>query len=371
MLCRRRVLKLGAGAALAGCGVSAGPRRELEAPASRSAAEAGDRNAARQAPIDGQERRLANLRQLTAGGQNAEAYFDHPGARLVFQSTRPPFGCDQIFTMNADGSDVQLVSTGRGRTTCGFFFPDGRRLIYASTHLAGDACPPPPDRASGYVWPIYPTYEIFAADADGKNLTRLTDHDGYDAEGAVSPDGRRIVFTSLRNGDLDLYVMDADGSGVTRLTDRPGYDGGAFFSWDGRFIVYRAAYPETTAEREEYAALLQQGLVRPRRLEIYVMRADGTQVRQVTRAGAASFAPFMHPNGEQIIFSSNLHDPTGRSFALYLINVDGTGLERVTWVESFASFPMFSRDGRRLVFCGTRGAATPREINVFVADWVG
>ena len=292
------------------------------------------------------------------------------GTRLVFQSTRDSLGCDQIFTMNVDGSDVRLVSTGRGRTTCGFFFPDGKRLIYASTHLGGEACPPPPDRASGYVWPIYPSYEIFAADADGKNLQRLTDNQGYDAEGAVSPDGRRIVFTSLRGGDLDLYVMNADGSGVTRLTDRFGYDGGPFFSWDGRSIVYRAAYPETPTEREEYTALLGQGLVRPRRLEIYVMRADGTAVRQVTRAKAASFAPFMHPNGQQIIFSSNLHDPTGRSFALYLVNLDGSGLERVTWAESFASFPMFSRDGRHLVFSGTRGAASPREINVFVADWV-
>jgi Tol biopolymer transport system component len=289
---------------------------------------------------------------------------------LVFQSTRAPFGCDQIFTMKADGSDVRLVSTGRGRTTCGFFFPDGQRLIYASTHLGGEACPPPPDRASGYVWPIYPSYEIVAVDADGQNLRRLTDNQGYDAEGAVSPDGRRIVFTSLRGGDLDLYVMNADGTGVTRLTDRFGYDGGPFFSWDGRSIVYRAAYPETPAERDEYTALLGQGLVRPRRLEIYVMRADGTWVRQITRAGAASFAPFMHPNNQQIVFSSNLHDPTGRSFALYLVNVDGSGLERVTYTESFASFPMFSRDGRLLVFSSTRGSASPRDINIFIADWV-
>jgi Tol biopolymer transport system component len=321
------------------------------------------------ASVDPREKRLGSLRQLTAGGQNAEAYFDWAGTRLIFQSTRPPYGCDQIFTMKTDGSDVRLVSTGRGRTTCGFYFPDGKRVIYASTHLGGEACPPPPDRASGYVWPIYPTYEIFAADADGKNLKRLTDNHGYDAEGAVSPDGRRIVFTSLREGDLDLYVMNADGSEVRRLTDRFGYDGGAFFSWDGRSIVYRAAYPETPAERDEYRALLGQGLVRPRRLEIYKMRADGTDVRQVTQAKAASFAPFMHPNNQQIIFSSNLHDPTGRAFALYLVNVDGSGLERVTYAESFASFPMFSRDGRRLVFCGTRGAASPREINVFLADW--
>lgn len=318
---------------------------------------------------DARERRLANIRQLTFGGQNAEAYFDGSGTRLVFQSTRAPFGCDQIFTMRDDGTDVRLVSTGKGRTTCSFFFPDGRRLIYASTHLAGPECPPAPDRSRGYVWPIYPSYEIFCADVDGGNVKRLTDHEGYDAEGAISPDGRRIVFTSLREGDLDLYDMDAGGSDVRRLTDRPGYDGGPFFSWDGRFVVFRAARPDTAAELQEYRTLLRQSLVRPRHLEIFVMKADGTGLNQVTRNGAANFAPFMHPNSQQIIFASNLHDPQRRSFALYLVNVDGSGLERVTYADGFASFPMFSRDGRRLVFCGNRSAAAPHELNVFVADW--
>jgi len=322
---------------------------------------------------DPREKRLANVRQLTSGGSNAEAYFDATGTRLIFQSTRAPFGCDQIFTMGADGSDVRLLSTGKGRTTCAFFFPDGQRFLYASTHLGGDACPPPADRSAGYVWPIYPTYDIFSDDgaAPGTRLTRLTDNDGYDAEAAVSPDGRRIVFTSLRAGDLDLYTMAADGSDVRRLTDRPGYDGGAFYSWGGRHIVFRAARPETREELEEYRALLARGLVRPSRLEIYIMRADGTGLTQVTKARAASFAPFLHPNGQQVIFSSNLHDPAGRSFALHLVNVDGSGLERVTWTESFASFPMFSRDGTRLVFCSSRNAASPREMSVFTADWVG
>jgi TolB protein len=327
--------------------------------------------------LDPRERRLTNLRQLTFGGSNAEAYFDRSGARLIFQSTRPPFACDQIFTMRADGGEARLVSTGKGRTTCSFLFPDSTdarpRFIYASTHLADAACPTPPDRSAGYVWPIYPGYEIFSADLapDRSTLTRLTDHEGYDAEGAISPDGGRIVFTSLREGDLDLYAMNADGSGVRRLTDTPGYDGGPFFSWDGRWIVFRASRPETREELEEYRALLARGLVRPRRLEIYVMRPDGTGVRQVTRSGAASFAPFMHPRSEQIIFSSNLHDPTGRTFALHLVNVDGSGLERVTYGESFASFPMFSRDGTKLVFCGSRNAASAHEMNVFVADWTG
>jgi Tol biopolymer transport system component len=352
---RRAVLRLGvAGAAAALTGA-------MRRPAAGAAAAV---------VADPRERRLANLRQLTSGGSNAEAYFDWTGTRLIFQSTRPPFGCDQIFTMKDDGSDVRLVSTGKGRTTCAFFFPDGRRFIYASTHLADAACPAPPDRSRGYVWPIYPTYDIVASDTGGGDVTRLTSGDGYDAEGAVAPDGSRIVFTSLREGDLDLYVMNADGSGVRRLTDRLGYDGGPFFSWDGRSIVYRASRPDSKEEQEEYRALLSQGLVRPRKLEIFVMRADGTGVTQVTRAGVASFAPFMHPNGQQIIFSSNLHDPSGRSFALHLCNLDGSDLERVTFAEGFASFPMFSRDGRRLVFTGSRNATSPREQNVFLADWV-
>jgi Tol biopolymer transport system component len=351
---RRSFLRLGVGAA-AGFALSAGGRRAHGAPAALTP--------------DPRERRLRNLRQLTSGGQNAEAYFDWSGGRLIFQSTRPPFACDQIFTMLVDGGDVRQVSTGKGRTTCAFFFPDGRRVIYASTHLAGASCPPPPDRSAGYVWPIYPAYDIFAADLSGGNLTRLTDSDGYDAEGAVSPDGGRIVFTSVRDGDLDLYLMDADGRNVRRLTTGVGYDGGAFFSWDGRFIVFRAGRPADDAEEREYRALLRQGLVRPRRLEIFVMRADGTGVTQVTRNGAANFAPFMHSDSRRVIFSSNLHDPSGRTFALYLVNVDGSGLERVTWTESFASFPMFSRDGGKLVFCGSRNATAPREMNVFLADW--
>jgi TolB protein len=217
---RRAVLRFGAAAAAA----ALVPGRAPAAPAT----------------LDARESRLANLRRLTAGGQNAEAYWDAAGTRLIFQTTRPPFDCDQIFTMNADGTGQRLLSTGTGRTTCGFFFPDGRRVIFASTHAAGPACPPPPDRSQGYVWPLYSSWDIYAADADGANLTRLTDNDAYDAECAISPDGRRIVFTSLRDGDLDLYVMDADGRDVRRLTDAPGYDGGAFFSWDGRFIVFRA-----------------------------------------------------------------------------------------------------------------------------------
>jgi Tol biopolymer transport system component len=270
--------------------------------------------------------------------------------------------------MTADGGDVRRVSTGAGRTTCAFFFPDGGRLLYASTHHAGPACPPPPDRSQGYVWPLH-DYDLYTCAADGSDLRRLASSPAYDAEGAVGPDGR-IVFTSARDGDLDLYVCEADGARVRRLTDRPGYDGGAFFSWDGRQIVWRAWHPADPAELAEYRALLGRGLVRPHRAELFVMDADGTGARQVTANGAANWAPFLHPDGERIVFSSNLHDPGRFDFALYLVRRDGRGLERLTHAGSFSSFPMWSPDGRRLVFCSNRGAATPREFNVFVAEWV-
>lgn len=320
--------------------------------------------------VDPRERHLANVKQLTFGGQNAEAYYSFDGTKLIFQSTRPPFECDQIFTMSLDGSDVKLVSTGKGRTTCSFFFPDGKRFIYASTHLDGPACPPQPDLSKGYVWPIYPTYDIFSANLDGSDLIRLTDTWGYDAEAAVSPDGQKIVFTSMRDGDLDIYTMNADGTGVKRLTFQKGYDGGPFFSWDGRYIVYRAYHPKTEEELREYEALLKQHLIKPTRAEIFVMNADGSHQRQITHNGAANWAPFMHPNHRQIIFSSNLHDPERRTFSLYVVNIDGTGLERITYGARFDSFPMFSKDGKQLVFASTRSAKEVREFNIFIADWV-
>ncbi len=330
--------------------------------------------ASAQGPLPGppdaiKENRLQNLKQLTFGGQNAEAYFSFDGTKIIFQSTRQPYECDQIFSMNVDGGDVKLLNSGKGRTTCGFFFPDGNRFIYASTHLAGERCPPAPDRSQGYVWPIYSSYEIFSANLDGSGLKRLTKNPGYDAEGTISSDGKKIVFTSMRAGDLDIYTMNADGSGTKRLTTEKGYDGGPFFSWDGKTIVYRAFHPNTKDELKEYETLLKQNLIKPTRAEIFMMSADGSNKRQLTSNGAANWAPFLHPNNRQIIFSSNLHDPERRSFSLYVINVDGTGMERITHAARFDSFPMFSRDGKRLIFASTRNTKEPREFNIFTADW--
>ena len=314
------------------------------------------------------EQRLTNLRQLTFGGQNAEAYFASDGSQLIFQTTREGVPCDQIYRMDLDGTNLELVSTGDGRTTCGYFFPDGESIVYASTHLGGAECPPSPSFEMGYVWAIYNTYDIFRAGADGE-LTQLTDTPGYDAEATIGPDGR-IVFTSVRDGDMEIYSMAGDGSDVRRLTDRQGPDGGPFFSPDGSKIVFRGREIPDGEEYDDYKRLLDEGLWRPTALEIFVMDADGGNLTQVTDLGRASFAPFFHPDGNRIIFSSNWQDPEGRDFDLFMVGLDGRGLERITFNDTFDGFPMFSPDGSQLVFASNRAAAVEGDTNVFLADWV-
>jgi TolB protein len=316
-----------------------------------------------------EEKRLKNVKQLTFGGENAEAYWSFDGKQITLQSTRDNLKADQIFIMNADGSSPRMVSTGKGRTTCSYFLKDGQRVLFASTHLAGDAPPPAPDFSMGYVWAVYPSYDIFTAKTDGTDIQRLTDTPGYDAEATVSPDGKKIVFTSMRDGDLDLYVMDIDGKRVRRLTNELGYDGGAFFSPDGKQICYRAHHPKAVEDQQAYKALLDQNLVKPSVMELYVMNADGSDRRQITKNGAANFCPFFTPDGKKLIFSSNQDDPKGRNFDLYLINLDGTGQEQVTFDPTFDGFPMFSPDGKKLVWASNRNAKSRGETNIFLADW--
>jgi Tol biopolymer transport system component len=316
------------------------------------------------------ENHLRNVRMLTSSGENAEAYLSFDETKLIFQSTSGEWACDQIFSMNLDGSDRGLISNGKGRTTCAYFLPGDSTVLYASTHAFSDECPPPPDRSKGYVWQLYDEFELFMARVDGTRLRRLTDNRKYDAEATVSPTGDKIVFTSMRDGDPEIYVMNTDGSDQRRLTFEKGYDGGAFFSPDGKRIVFRASRPRTAKELDDYDELVKLGYVRPTALEIYVMDSDGKNVRQVTNLSKASFAPFFHPDGRRIIFSSNVNSADGRNFDLYMIHVDGTGLEQITFNETFDGFPMFTRDGKKLVFASNRHAAKRGDTNIFIADWV-
>ena len=320
---------------------------------------------------DPDEPRLTNLRRLTSGGQNAEAYFSPDGARLIFQATMPGVtACDQQFTMTVDGQDLRMVSTGEGRTTCGYFYEGGERIVYSSTHHVAEACPAEPDYSMGYVWALY-DYDVYTAEDEGGDLRRIFSSPVYDAEATLSPDGETIVFTSARDGDLDIYTMRTDGSDVRKLTDALGYDGGPFFSPDGSKIVYRAHHPTEPAQVADYQRLLAQGLIRPSTLDVWVMDADGANKVRVTNNGAANFGPYFHPSGDRILFSSNMHDPRGRDFDLYLIGVDGTGLERVTAHPDFDGFPQFSPvDPGLLVFASNRGGSVEGETNVFLADWV-
>jgi Tol biopolymer transport system component len=315
-----------------------------------------------------QEKHLKNIKQLTFQGENAEAYLSPDEKMLTFQRRTEKDGCDQIYIMDIEGRGLKRISNGKGRTTCSYFLPNGK-VLFATTAYNDPDCPPPPDFSKGYVWPLLVTYDVFSADtATGTQVSTLIQSRDYDAEATVSPDGKKIVFTSMRTGDIELFVCDIDGSNVKQLTNEPGYDGGAFFSADSKKIVYRASRPQGK-DLEDYKTLLEDNLIRPRALEIFVMDADGKNKVQVTNNGAANFAPFFHPDGKRIIFCSNLHDKKGRNFDLYMINVDGTGLERITWFEEFDGFPMFTKDGKKLVFCSNRNNSNPGDTNIFIADW--
>jgi Tol biopolymer transport system component len=305
----------------------------------------------------GTERHLTNVRQLTFGGENAEAYFSTDGTRLIFQSTREGVPCDQMFTMKVDGSDVRRVSTGTGRTTCGYFYPDGKEIVFASTHETAPECPPKPSFSRGYVWPVYGGYDIYRANADGSGLKPLTRTPGYDAEATIAPDGL-ITFTSVRDGDMEIFTMQPDGSGVRRLTNRPGPDGGPFFSWDGKQIAFRARALGSGTELDEYRSLLKEALWRPTQLELFVMNRDGSNQRQVTKLTGANFAPSWHPNGKRLIFASNVGDPKGRNFDVYLVNVDGSGLRQLTFNETL-TVPDVSHDGS--AWCSPRTATRRRK----------
>lgn len=313
---------------------------------------------------------LANIHQLTFGGDNAEAYFSADGTRLVFQhQDSESSSCDQQYVMNIDGSGLHRISNGAGRTTCGFFIEGDTRIMYASSHAHDLACPARPDQSEGYVWPLN-HLELYTTNPDGSETRQVTDNGAYNAEATATPDGNRVIFTSTMDGDIELYTMNTDGTDIQRITDRVGYDGGAFFSPDGTKIVWRAQYPESAADSADYQDLLARRMVRPSTLEIWIADADGSNPRQITQLGSAAFAPFFHPDGRRIIFASNHTSEGGRAFELFMTDVDGSEIEQITYSGDFNSFPMFSPDGQKIVFASNRHGASPRETNLFIADWV-
>lgn len=325
------------------------------------------------------EKHLKNVQQLTFGGDNAEAYFSFDNKWIIFQRTNPKEGimCDEMFIgkVPAPGQkfEYKKVSTGKGRTTCGAFLKDGKHIVYASTHLGADTCPPVPDRkkyGNKYIWPLYDSYDIFMADLNGKIVKQLTKSKGYDAEATISPDGKKMIYTSDKDGDIDLYIMDLKTGKEKRVTNTLGYDGGAWFSPDGKKIIWRASRPKTDAEVKEYKELLAEDLVAPTNMEVFVANADGSNVKQVTNFVNANWAPSYMPDSKRIIFASNHQSKRGYPFNLFTINEDGSNLEKITAEKIFDAFPMFSPDGKKLIFCSNRNNGGTRDTNIFIADWV-
>jgi len=323
-----------------------------------------------------EEKNFKNIQQLTNGGDNAEAYWSYDGKYIVFQRTsvKDNAPCDQIFVgkvpKTGESFQYKMISTGKGRTTCAFFTKDNR-VLYASTHKGDDNCPPLPDRSkygNRYIWPIYNSYDIFITGMDGKNLKQLTNTPGYDAEATISADGKQMIFTSTRNGDLDLYVMDLKTGKINQITTALGYDGGAWFSPDGKKIVWRASRPKGDSAIKGYKELLKEGLVAPTQMEVFIADANGKNAKQITSLGQANWAPNFMPDG-RIIFCSNHEYNRGFPFNMYSMTADGKNMEKISRDKGFDAFPMFSPDGKKIIFSSNRNNGGTRDTNIFIADW--
>lgn len=305
---------------------------------------------------------LRNVRQLTSTSmgllKSGEAYFSPDGRRICFQAVPEGQNEYQIYVMDLDGNRPEMVSTGQGATTCAYFHPDGRRLLFASNHLdprpvAGVGQPggPKPGQRS-YAWSFYPGMDLFEYTFETRKLRRLTDSEGYDAEGSYSPDGKLIVFCSMRDGDQEIYICDQDGGNPRRITRARGYDGGPFFSPDGQRIVYRSD---------------RRG---DQNLQIFTNNLAGNDERALTDNQVLNWCPYWHPSGRWIIFTRGEHPEGGPpTYDLYLLSADGRRTLRVTDERAFDGLPAFSPDGSKLMWTSKRGGLAQPQ--VFVAEFVG
>ncbi len=337
------------------------------APSNLLAADEGQPSSA--SSIEGQY--LSNLRQVTSGFVKAgEGYFSPDGSQIIYQAIRAEYPFYQIYTQPLAGDTPKLTSTGRGRTTCSYFSPDGKRLLFASSHLDPDMDKTEADairqaeedKKSGkrrrYSWDFDPYTEIFEADLNGKILNRLTDAKGYDAEGAYSTDGKQIAFCSDRDGDPDIYLMDSDGSNLKQLTNAKGYDGGPFMSPDQKWIVFRS-----DREKEHY-------------LQIYVIGVDGKNETALTNSNGVHWAPYWHPTQPYLIWTGADHsNPRARPnydlwLARYEVKDSNFSIsEPVRVTDSIAAdvLPVFTPDGKQLMWTSTR--TEDHSSQLFIADF--
>nr|AAB01192.1 apical gut membrane polyprotein [Haemonchus contortus] len=345
------------------------------------------------------ETHLKNVRQLTFEHRNTEAYFNSDDTYLVFQATGYGVDCEQIYRLELSRPVETLakISTGIGTSAASFFYPNSVDILYSGNFhktrvnakkLTNDSsCPQKVCDSSkaktdpiikkmcesGHAWDVFPTYDIFKVNEYGNVLDQITKNDVYDSEAFISPDGKKIVYTSKQSGDLDLWITDINGALKIQLTKAKGYDGGASFSPDGEKIVFHASRPTTKDKIDIYDHLLENDLVAMSEMELYVMNADGIDKRSVFKQprGGLNWTPYYHPDNKRIIFSSNTNSTKPSEFHLYIVNEDGTGLERVTFGSGyFNAFPVFSHDGKKVVWSSNRGSTKKGDLNLFIADWV-